>query len=431
MKITTKTLPYDDVMRLPRTPHRAPIVPNAFFRALMRNLGAGDLKDANFSYTEEGTERVESDAHRLVLMNHSAFIDLEIAATILHERPFNIVCTKDGFVGKEWLMRQLGCIPTRKFVTDLTLIRDMKTALAHADVLMFPEAGYSLDGTATVLQRRLGKLLKMLDCPVMTIRTHGAFLRDPLYNCLQKRKVTVTADYRCLFTREEVRTLPEHTLNDALDEFFTFDNFAEQKADGIRVTESFRADGLHRILYKCPHCGAEGRTEGKGTHLVCHACGKEWELTELGELLAAEGETEYTSVPAWFAWERAEVRRELEAGTYSLDTECEVGVIVDAKALYMVGRGRLRHDAKGFRLTGTDETDRTLDYKQSPLASYGLNADYFWYEIGDIIGIGDRNALYYCFPPADVPVAKARLAAEELFRITKEKQLAEPEEIER
>ena len=179
MKITTKKLPYDAVMRLPRPPHRAPTVPTAFFRALMRNLGAGDLKDATFSYTAAGTERAESDAHRLVLMNHSAFIDLEIAATVLREQPFNIVCTKDGFVGKEWLMRQLGCIPTRKFVTDLTLIRDMKAALERADVLMFPEAGYSFDGTATTIPHRLGKLLKMLDSPVMTIRTHGAFLRDP------------------------------------------------------------------------------------------------------------------------------------------------------------------------------------------------------------------------------------------------------------
>ncbi len=431
MKIKTKELPWEQVRGLPRPKHRAPLVPSPFFRGLMQTLSGSDLKDTNFTYTDAGSERAEADAHRLVLMNHCAFIDLEIASTVLRERPFNIVCTSDGFVGKEYLMRHLGCIPTRKFVTDLTLIRDMKTALRSADVLMYPEAGYSLDGTATVLQRRLGKLLKRLDCPVMTIRTHGAFLRDPLYNCLQKRKVTVTAEYRCLFTRSEVRALPEETLTAAVEEAFTFDYFAEQKAQGIKITEPFRADGLHRVLYKCPHCGAEGRTEGKGTRLVCHACGKEWELTELGELAAVSGETEYASVPAWYRWERAEVLRELEAGTYRLETDCRIGVIVDTKALYMVGKGRLTHDAGGFRLTGTDEMSKGLDYRQFPLSSYGLNADYFWYEIGDVIGIGDRSALYYCFPPAGIPVAKVRLAAEELYRITKEKQLADPEEVER
>ena len=47
----------------------------------------------------------------LVLMNHSCFLDLKIAEAVLYPRPFNIVCTSDGFVGKEWLMRSVGCIP--------------------------------------------------------------------------------------------------------------------------------------------------------------------------------------------------------------------------------------------------------------------------------------------------------------------------------
>ena len=38
----------------------------------------------------------------LYLMNHSSFIDLKIASTILYPRPFNIVCTSDGFVGRSF-----------------------------------------------------------------------------------------------------------------------------------------------------------------------------------------------------------------------------------------------------------------------------------------------------------------------------------------
>ena len=53
------------------------------------------------------------------------------------------------------------------------------------------------------------------------------------------------------------------------------------------------------------------------------------------------------------------------------------------------------------------------------MASYTLNSDYFWYEIGDVIGIGDAERLYYCFPKTATPVAKARLAAEELYKIVR------------
>ena len=57
--------------------------------------------------------------------------------------------------------------------------------------------------------------------------------------------------------------------------------------------------------------------------------------------------------------------------------------------------------------------------RQRPMASYSLYADYFWYELGDMICIADRDSLYYCFPQTDTPVAKARLAAEELYKLEK------------
>ena len=64
---------------------------------------------------------------------------------MLFPRPFNIVCTTDGFVGKHYLMRSLGCTPTNKFVADLGLVRDMRYCFQKlkSSVLMFPEAGYS------------------------------------------------------------------------------------------------------------------------------------------------------------------------------------------------------------------------------------------------------------------------------------------------
>ena len=116
---------------------------------------------------------------------------LENCLHSLYPRPFNIVCTSDGFVGKEWLMRHLGCIPTQKFVSDLGLVRDMLYAVRelHSSVLMYPEASYSFDGTATPLPEGIGKCVKMLGVPLVMIHTYGAFARDPLYNGLQLRKV--------------------------------------------------------------------------------------------------------------------------------------------------------------------------------------------------------------------------------------------------
>ncbi len=423
MKIKTKSLPYEKVMELPQPKHKMPLKPNLLLHTLVRVLSIPELMGTGFTYT---TERMEEagDGPYLVLMNHSSFIDLKIAFKLLYPKPFSIVCTSDGFVGKSMLMRHLGCIPTNKFVHDIRLIRDMRHALHQngTSVLMYPEASYSFDGRATPLPRKLGKLLKMLDVPVVGIRTYGAFARDPLYNCLQKRKVKVSATMRCLLTREEIRRKSVDELDAILDEMFSFDHFAWQCENGIEINEPFRADGLNRILFRCRACGHEGELEGKGTTLICHHCGKVYTLDPLGRLVA-EGETYH--VPDWYAWQREIIRAEVEAGTYRLDTEVEIGMLVDYKSIYRVGTGRLVHTTDGFTLDGCDGK---LHYVQSPLASYSLYSDYFWYELGDVICIGTNDRLYYCFPRQKDVVARARIAAEEIYTFSRQQKRTCPPE---
>ena len=420
MKIKVKNLSYEQVLALPKPPHILPKRPGLFFRALVRAAAQPDLSATHFTFEKHRMEPAEGKPC-LILMNHSSFLDLEIVSRIFFPKPYCIVCTSDGFVGKPGLMRNLGCIPTQKFVSDVSLIHDIQYAIRdlRTSVLMYPEASYTFDGTATPLPRKLGILLKKLEAPVVMIKTEGAFTRDPLYNCLQKRKVDVHADVTCLLTPEEIREKSVRELDAVLDEAFTFDHFAWQREKGVRIPEPFRADGLNRILYRCPVCGREGCMEGSGETLTCHACGKAWHMDELGQLEAESGESVFTHIPDWYRWERQQVRQELENGSYQLDTPVRIGVLRDYKSIYMVGTGRLQHSTDGFTLTGCGGA---LEYHQSPLANYGLYADYYWYELGDIICIGSGDLLYYCFPEQKDVVAKTRMAAEELYKLKKEAQ---------
>lgn len=412
-------MPLEEVLRLPKEKHQQPKRPPLFLRMLLKTLSAPELRKTGFSLEKHGMERLGKDTPALFLMNHSSFIDLKIASVILYPRPFNIICTSDGFVGKNGLMRNLGCIPARKFIFDTTLVRDMVFAVKELNnsILLYPEASYSFDGTATPLPDSLGKLLKLLKIPVVMIKTSGAFLRDPLYNMLQVRDVKVSAEMSYVLSPEEIQEKSAEELNEILRSLFSFDYFREQQGKGILVSESFRADGLNRVLYKCPGCLSEGKMNGKGTTLTCDSCGKKWELTENGFLKAADGKDIFDHIPDWFAWERECVRKELEEGSYCLDIPVQIRLLVDTKSIYSVGDGRLIHNTDGFHLTGCDGK---LDYSQSPAASYSLYADYFWYEIGDMICIGDNSTLYYCFPAVQGDfAAKTRLAAEELYKMKK------------
>ncbi|MBO4940108.1 MAG: 1-acyl-sn-glycerol-3-phosphate acyltransferase [Clostridia bacterium] len=417
MKIKTKTTSWQHVQNLPKPKKKSLQRPCFLFQALVRLLSIPDLWTTRFTYTKKNMEKAGKGPY-LILMNHSSFIDLKIASKLLFPRPYYIISTADGFVAQEWLMRNLGCIPTKKFIADVGLTRDMIHALREkkTSVLLFPEASYSFDGTATPLPRRLGTLLKKLDVPLVYIQTKGAFLRQPLYNNLKLRKVKTSATMQCLLSREEIAQKSVEEIDQILDNAFSFDYFKEQLEDKTVIDTPDRAEGLNRILYKCPSCLAEGKTEGAGTRLTCKNCGKTYEMDVYGQLAATDGKTEFSHIPDWYSWQRSCVKKELENGSYRMDLDVDIAIQRDYKAIYKVGSGKLIHDQNGFALDGCGGE---LSYRQSPLSSYGLYADYYWYEIGDVICIGDKEYFYYCFPKQKDVVAKARLAAEELYKLRK------------
>jgi hypothetical protein len=308
---------------------------------------------------------------------------------------------------------------------DAGLIKDMIYTVKElkSSVVMFPEASYSFDGTATTLPESLGRCVKMLGVPVVMVRTYGAYTRDPLYNGLRRRKVDVSADVTYLISKEDVDRKSADELQEIILSQFRFDNFAWQQEQKVAVTEPYRAEGLNRVLYKCPHCLKEGEMASEGSQLFCKHCGQRYELTEYGYLQAVEGEAKFTHVPDWYHWERECVKKEILEGTYHLEVPVDICMMVNMKSIYRVGEGVLLHTKEGFHLTGCEGK---LEYSQKPTASYSLYADYYWYETGDVISIGDAKASYYCFPKncGDI-VAKTRLATEEMYKIEKEKRKKE------
>ncbi|MBQ5322344.1 MAG: 1-acyl-sn-glycerol-3-phosphate acyltransferase [Oscillospiraceae bacterium] len=430
MKINAKKIPFDEVQKLPKLKHKNPRKPSAFLATVVRVAVEPTLRKIKFSYTEERMELVGKDEPCLILMNHSSFTDMKLAYGIFYPRKLGIVTSVDamsGILGK--LMRFLGCTPTHKYITDVSLLKDIEYMLRvnKSSVLMYPEAGYSFDGRSTALPKKMGVLMKRLGVPVVTVITEGAFARDPLYNMLQIRDVKVGAKVKCIATAEEIKEKSVAELDALLAEEFSFDNFAWQRDNKIVIDEPFRADGLHRILYKCPHCGAENQTEGKGTAISCKACGKKWEMDEFGQLSAVSGETEFSHIPDWYDWERECVRKEIENGEYLLDTEVDIAVQVNLDGVCMIGTGKLVHNSDGFTLKSDDGK---LDYSQSALASYTIYSDYYWYERGDVIGIGDTEYSYFCIVKDNVSVTKARLAAEEIYKIAKANRRKPKKEIE-
>ena len=251
MKIKVVDMTYEQALAQPPQVHKKPKKPSLLFRTVLRAASAPDLLATHFHCEKIGMAQIKSDEPCLVLMNHSCFLDLKIAEAVLYPRPFNIVCTSDGFVGKEWLMRSVGCIPTRKFCSDTTLVRDMLYCVRtlKTSVLLYPEASYSFDGTATPLPESIGKCVKALNVPVVMIRTYGAFARDPLYNGLQKRRTKVSAQMQCLLSSSDVAERTVAEINERIFSAFRFDNFRWQEENGVSVSGNCRSGRRKRCAH--------------------------------------------------------------------------------------------------------------------------------------------------------------------------------------
>lgn len=421
MKIKVIKKDYEDVLNLKKQKHLAPPKQSFLFASLVR-LISGDLRKVHFSANKINMDKLNKKEPCLYLMNHCSFLDLQIAFKLLYPKKFNIICSDDAFIGKNFLLRRLGCISTKKYVYDAILLRDMLKAInknKHS-ILMYPEASYTFDGTNATLPDNLGKFLKLLKIPVVMIISHGSFLRDPLYNNLQVRKIKATADMKYILSKKDIEEKTAEELQQIILKEFQYDDFKYQKENNYVIDEPFRADFLHRVLYKCPTCKSEGYTEGKGIKLICKKCNKEYELDKYGYLKAIDGNDTFTHIPDWYNYQKEEVKQEIINGTYKVDLDVKIYIMKDFKGLYDVGEGHLTHSIEGFKLTGCDGK---LDFSLKPLNSYTICSDFYFYQIDDVVCIGDNNIRYCCFPKDKTNiVAKIKIATEEIYKYIKHNQ---------
>ena len=367
----------------------------------------------------------------ILLCNHNAFMDFKVTTAAVFPHRANYVVAIDGFTtpaghgfkSREGLMRRAGCICKRKFTGDILLVRHLRRVIENGDIaVIYPEARYSLCGTNAVLPESIGKMCRLFKVPVVTLIMHGHHVNAPFWNLHERNVAPTEAEMTQLFTAEELADARPDTINQRINEAFQYDDFAWQKARGIKTPYEKRAEGLHKVLYQCPHCGTEYHMSSKGSQLVCNACDKSWTMSEYGELSADTGETEFSHIPDWYEWERANVRAEVDAGTYGITCPVRVESLPNAEGYISLGEGTMTHDRDGFRVNVSGEHG---DFEMvKPVASlYSCHIEYDYLgKYGDCVDLNTLEDTWYVYPHDCLfSATKMALATEELYAAAKNK----------
>ncbi|MCR4687477.1 MAG: 1-acyl-sn-glycerol-3-phosphate acyltransferase [Lachnospiraceae bacterium] len=398
---------------------RPPVRTKWYLRPLTYILSMPDVWKHKNVLTKTGVEEIKPPF--VLLCNHNAFMDFKVATKAIFPWRANYVVAIDGFLKREWLLRDVGCICKRKFTSDIMLVKQLMRTIKNGDVaVIYPEARYSLCGTTAVLPESLGKLCKLLKVPVVTLICHGHHVNSPFWNLHDRGVKPTEAEFKLLFGVDELKGLSVEEINRRIVEAFQYDDFKWQKDKGIKITYKGKAEGLHKFLYQCPECKTEFKMSSSGTILKCEACNKEWEMTELSELKALSGEAYFSHIPDWYEWERQNVRAEVKAGTYSTgELPVRVDSLPNAKGYIDIGRGTMVHDMNGFRVQCTDKDGDKHEMVKNVPSLYSCHIEYEYLgKFGDCVDLNTLEDTWYVYPDpekCDFAVTKMALATEELY----------------
>jgi hypothetical protein len=355
----------------------------------------------------------------ILLCTHHAFIDFSVTTAAIFPHPANYIVAIDGFIKREGLLRNVGCICKRKFTNDIVLVRQIEHSLRKNKSVccIYPEAKYTIEGATSVLPDSLGKMCRVMKVPIVVLNMHGDHLSSPVWN-LTQRKIKLEADLTQIVTAEELPTISAAEINTRIAKAFEYDEYEYLRKSGQKITFKDRAKGLHRVLYQCPHCLTEFEMDSDGNRLFCTHCHKTYEMDELGYFHATDGVTEFDTVKKWYEFERQNVRKQIDEGTYRFEDDVAVDSLPNAKGYIRLGNAHLIHDRDGFHLAG-DFDGEHFSLEKEPLSMYSLHIELNYLDkFGDCIDLSTLDNTYYLYPQhAKNVVTKLQFGTEELYKI--------------
>lgn len=365
--------------------------------------------------TEKAVKKIKGPY--FILATHHAFVDFAQLAYALMPRTTNWVIAVDEFRRGEWLMRGIGGIPKRKFTHDISTAKNILYCLKtlKQTCAIYPEARYSFVGLNERLDQAIGKFCKFAGVPVVMCKSYGNYINSPQWGKKPYRKIRQEANVYLLFTPEELKTMTAEEIQARIEKEFVKDEYKWQVENNLHTKCKKRAEGLHRVLYKCPQCGKE-HMDSKGIHLWCNECGAKWEMDTLSRLNGLNTDKGFSHIPDWYNWEREEVRKEVQNGTYHFEDDVRVEEFYSAKKGYVpIGEAKLVHNENGFTITGT-AYGKPFELIRAVGDMYSVHIEYNFINRGDGIDIANNTNSYFVYPKtARNCLTKIHFATEELY----------------
>ncbi len=311
----------------------------------------------------------------LVLCNHTSPLDFAYFTAPLFFKKVSFVVAENMMYSTPifaTVIKGYHAITKKQYFSDYTCIKNIKRYLdSGISVIICPEGKVSAEGKTGIMPFSIVRLIKWLGYPVGTIITNGAGLTRPKWaHTARTGKVVCTCEM--LFTKEEVKEIPSDLMMEKVQKALDHNEHIYHLESGLRFKGKCYAEGLERLLYRCPKCGSEFKIVAKDDILTCLECGNTVKYPDTGGLVpVGEDSICPKRIDLWFDEERAFVAEEIKSPEFKLSENVNLFLENETKNGYHFGtQGTLTLDRDKIEFISS------MDYR--PIC---VNAEY---KIGDM-----------------------------------------------
>lgn len=317
----------------------------------------------------EAFKRQKKNGAMLIVCNHLSAYDFIHFSSAMYGAPLNFVVAENMMYSMPIFAKLLGsyhAITKKQYFADFACIKNIKKYLdAGISVLICPEGKVSANGVTGSIAPSIARLVGWLGYPVGVIKMQGASLARPkwAYNLRFVRRGKVITNCDMLFTADEAKTLSKDEIYDRVCLALYQNEHKWQIENGIVFKGRRYAEGLDRLLYRCPKCGSEFEMTSQGSHLTCQKCGNDVIYGFDGRFVPQGDSVCPDRIDLWYDMQRELVAKEVGNDDFRLSNTVNLFVENEANNGYrFVANGVLSLD-KDKLCFDTDWLERPVGVK--------------------------------------------------------------------
>ena len=314
-------------------------------------------KKYNITYDNDIAKDIKGPA--IVVGTHTCDQDHILSALTLYPvRPTYIV--SEHFIRNKKtarLLKIMHVITKKMFTPDVsTIMNILRAKKEDAVIVIFPEGRLSCYGRTLPVTDGTAELIKKLGVNLYAWKAEGAYLTFPKWrNKGDNRPGKINASVKLLLTADEVAEKSVDEIREITEAAILHDD--EVAMDGIEYKSDTMAEGVDKVIFKCPMCLKEGEITAEGNHIKC-SCGLDASLDTGYKLHSAP----FDSINKWFEWQQ----ESLDTVGGHLFTKARLGCcgedgFMDPNA----GEGEVYIDKDKFTLSGVMHGEK-IEFETKP-----------------------------------------------------------------